>query len=75
MPQRLIFQLKLEDDFLPTMLYYVVTCLTLLPGLDIRPVGPVARGASRFENVLAPQKTDWPPKKTNWPIPKTKLVR
>ena len=37
------------------------------PGLDIRPVGPVARGASRFENLLAPQKTDWPPKKTYWP--------
>ena len=27
-----------------------------LPGLDIGLVGPVARGASRFENLLAPQK-------------------
>ena len=33
------------------------------PGLDIGLVGPVARGASRFENLLAPQKTYWPPKK------------
>ena len=33
-------------------------------GLDIRLVGPVARGASRFENSLAPQKIYWPPKKT-----------
>ena len=32
-------------------------------GLDIRLVGPVARGASRFENLLAPQKIYWPPKK------------
>ena len=47
-------------------------------GLDIGLVGPVARGASRFENLLAPQKTYWPegpvdlktywpPKKLNWP--------
>ena len=28
-------------------------------GLDIGLVGPVARGASRFENLLAPQKTNW----------------
>ena len=33
------------------------------PGLDIRLVGPVARGASRFENLLAPQKIYWLPKK------------
>ena len=31
-----------------------------LPGLDIGLVGPVARRASRFENLLAPQKTYWP---------------
>ena len=30
-----------------------------LTGLDIGLVGPVARGASRFENLLAPQKTNW----------------
>ena len=41
------------------------------PGLDIGLVGPVARGASRFENLLAPQKTYWPggpvDLKTYWP--------
>ena len=31
-----------------------------MSGLDIRLVGAVARGASRFENLLAPQKTNWP---------------
>ena len=31
-------------------------------GLDIRLVDAVARGASRFENLLTPQKTYWPPK-------------
>ena len=40
-------------------------------GLDIGLVGPVARGASRFENLLAPQKTYWPggpvDLKTYWP--------
>ena len=36
-------------------------------GLDIGLVGPVARGASRFENLLAPQKTYWPPKKLTGP--------
>ena len=45
------------------------------PGLDIRLVDAVARGASRFENLLAPQKTYWPPKKLTGPFPKTKLVR
>ena len=41
-----------------------------IPGLDIRLVDSVARGASRFENSLAPQKlTGPPPKKTNWPLP------
>ena len=43
----------------------------LVPGLDIGLVGPVARGASRFENLLAPQKTYWPggpvDLKTYWP--------
>ena len=40
-------------------------------GLDIGLVGPVARGASRFENLLAPQKSYWPggpvDLKTYWP--------
>ena len=40
-------------------------------GLDIGLGGPVARGASRFENLLAPQKTYWPggpvDLKTYWP--------
>ena len=43
-------------------------------GLDIGLVGPVARGASRFENLLAPQKTYWPggpvDLKTYWPLKK-----
>ena len=38
-------------------------------------MGPVARGASRFENLLAPQKTYWPPKKLTGPYLKTKLAR
>ena len=55
-------------------------------GLDIGLGGPVARGASRFENLLAPQKTYWPrgpvdlktywpPKKLTGPYLKTKLPR
>ena len=40
-----------------------------MSGLDIRLVDAVARGASRFENLLAPPKSYWPPKKTNWPLP------
>ena len=47
----------------------------LLTGLDIGLVGPVARVASRFENLLAPQKTYWPPKKLTGPYLKTKLAR
>ena len=43
--------------------------LTLTPGLDIKLVGAVARGASRFENLLAPLKTYWPLQKNNWPLP------
>ena len=43
-------------------------------GLDIRLVDAVARGASRFENLLAPPKTYWPPKKLTGPFPKTKLI-
>ena len=35
---------------------------TGMSGLDIRLVDAVARGASRFENLLAPPKTYWPPK-------------
>ena len=46
-------------------------CYCSCPGLDIGLVGPVARGASRFENLLAPQKTYWPggpvDLKTYWP--------
>ena len=37
-------------------------CLRVIPGLDIKLVDAVARGASRFENLLAPLKTYWPPK-------------
>ena len=44
-------------------------------GLDIGLVGPVARGASRFENLLAPPKTYWPPKKLTGTYLKTKLAR
>ena len=48
-----------------------------ITGLDIGLVGPVARGASRFENLLAPQKTYWPrgpvDLKTYWP-PKNLLA-
>ena len=54
---------------------YRPIALTSHPGLDIRLVDAVARGASRFENLLAPQKTYWPPKKLTGPFPKTKLVR
>ena len=43
----------------------------VVTGLDIGLVGPVARGASRFENLLAPKKTYWPggpvDLKTYWP--------
>ena len=43
------------------------------------PAGPpknlLAKGASRFENLLAPQKTYWPPKKLTGPYLKTKLAR
>ena len=34
--------------------------MVLGTGLDIRLVDAVARGASRFENLLTPQKTYWP---------------
>ena len=37
-------------------------------GLDIRLVDAVARGASIFENLLAPQKLTGP-QQTNWPLP------
>ena len=39
------------------------------------PKNLLARGASRFENLLAPQKTYWPPKKLTGPYLKTKLAR
>ena len=50
----------------------VIHCTMIwLTGLDIGLVGPVARGASRFENLLAPKKTYWPggpvDLKTYWP--------
>ena len=35
-------------------------CTHVVSGLDIRLVDAVARGASRFENLLAPPKTYWP---------------
>ena len=37
--------------------------------------GSSGPGASRFENLLAPQKTYWPPKKLTGPYLKTKLAR
>ena len=43
-------------------------------GLDIKLVDAMARGASRFENLLAPLKTYWPPKKTNWPLPRVHFI-
>ena len=43
-------------------------------GLDIKLVDAVARGASRFENLLAPLKTYWPPPKTNWPLPRVYFI-
>ncbi len=45
-------------------------------GLDIKLVDAVARGASRFENLLAPLKTYWPPPppKTNWPLPRVHFI-
>ena len=46
---------------------------TAVAGLDIGLVGPVARGASRFENLLAPQKTYWPPKNELVPTSKPNL--
>ena len=57
------FSGSVSSNFLRTASY--------LTGLDIGLVGPVARGASRFENLLAPQKTYWPggpvDLKTYWP--------
>ena len=51
--------------------YFPVLMQWAMAGLDIGLVGPVARGASRFENLLAPQKTYWPggpvDLKTYWP--------
>ena len=60
--------------------HYVPADLTrvaepFITGLDIGLVGPVAQGASRFENLLAPQKTYWPPKKLTGPYLKTKLAQ
>ena len=37
-------------------------------GLDIKLVDAVARGASIFDNLLAPLKTYWPPKKLTGPF-------
>ena len=44
-----------------------------LTGLDIRLVDAVARGASRFENLLAPPKNLLAPQKLTGPFPKTNL--
>ena len=41
---------------------------TPMAGLDIKLVDAVARGASRFENLLAPPKTYWPPQKLTGPF-------
>ena len=79
-------QLKKVDPFITKRAHQIsVTCMgpyLIIPrkypelsGLDIRLVDAVARGASRFENLLAPQKTYWPPIKLTGPFPKTKLVR
>ena len=54
---------------------YLLQARFHVTGLDIGLVGPVARGASRFENLLAPKKTYWPPKKLTGPYLKTKLAR
>ena len=43
-------------------------------GLDIKLLDAVARGASRFENLLAPLKTYWPPQKTNCPLPRVHFI-
>ena len=40
----------------------VGTC-ACVTGLDIKLVDAMARGGSRFANLLAPLKTYWPPKK------------
>ena len=66
------------------VIHVVVDIVVYIAGLDIGIVGPVARGASRFENLLAPQKTYWPggpvDLKTYWPPkkltgpPKNELV-
>ena len=45
-----------------------LTNRTQYAGLDIKLVDAVARGASRFENLLAPLKTYWPPKKLTGPF-------
>ena len=56
------------------MFYHYRTATGLDIGL-VGPVAPVARGASRFENLLAHQKTYWPPKKRTGPYLKTKIAR
>ena len=47
------------------IIYFLTESATKLcsttSGLDIKLVDAVARGASRFENLLAPLKTYWPP--------------
>ena len=46
---------------------------SLFTGLNIWVVDAVARGASRFENLLAPQKLTGPPKNLLAPSPKPNL--
>ena len=76
----------LKQMFILSLCQYGDAEYFVTSGLDIGLVGPVARGASRFENLLAPQKTYWPggpvdlktywpPKKLTGPYLKTKLAR
>ena len=67
--------IKSEDKYEDKRLMMDVPGERRRAGLYIGLVGPVARGASRFENLLAPQKTYWPPKKLTGPYLKTKLAR
>ena len=60
---------RIKRHGLQSSVYFLFVWMQLMTGIDIGLVGPVARGASRFENLLAPQKTYWPPQKTNWSLP------
>ena len=56
-----------ESQRCPIPVFIIVSNLRTT-GLDIKLVDAVARGASRFENLLAPLKTYWPPKKLTGPF-------